>query len=133
VLPTKFDGTPVSLLETMSVGLVPVVTDLPGGIHEIVKEDIGFALPVDDNGAFAAAIDRLYRDRDLLERLSKNVRKKAVEQFDIKKTSREYFSKFSAYGELFKSKQLKKEPFGSRLDHPLIPSIVTKTLRTLKN
>ena len=30
VLPTKFEGSPVSLLEAMSVGLVPVVSKIPG-------------------------------------------------------------------------------------------------------
>jgi glycosyltransferase involved in cell wall biosynthesis len=38
VFPTKFEGFPVSLLETMSAGCIPVATDLPGGIQEIVKE-----------------------------------------------------------------------------------------------
>lgn len=133
VLPTKFDGTPVSLLETMSVGLVPVITDLPGGIREIVQTDIGFALPMNDNASFARAIEKLDKDRDLLDRLGRNARMKAEAQFDIRMTSRAYYDKFLAYREFFHPKKLKKEPVGSRLDHPLIPSFITKTIRSLKN
>jgi glycosyltransferase involved in cell wall biosynthesis len=133
VLPTKFDGTPVSLLETMSVGLVPVVTDLPGGIHEIVKSDIGFALPMNDNAAFAAAIIKLYHDRDLLGQLSKKAREKAEQKFDVKKTTLAYFEKFSQFQDSFTPKTLKKEPLGSRLDHPLIPSFITRALRSFKH
>ncbi len=50
VLPTQFEGSPVSLLETMSAGLVPVITDLPGGIREIVEPAVGFRLPMGDKG-----------------------------------------------------------------------------------
>jgi len=40
VFPTKFEGFPVALVEAMSVGLVPVATDLPGGLRELVKNDV---------------------------------------------------------------------------------------------
>jgi len=133
VLPTKFDGTPVSLLETMSVGLVPVMTDLPGGIHEIVQPEIGFALPMNDNPAFAAAITTLSRDRNLLATLGRQCRAKAERDFDVKKTTLKYFEKFAGYQALFKPKTLKYQPVGSRLDHPLIPSFITKTVRSLRN
>ena len=39
VLPTRFEGFPVSLLEAMSAGLEPVVSDLPSGIPEVVSTE----------------------------------------------------------------------------------------------
>ena len=133
VLPTKFEGSPVSLIEAMSVGLVPVISDLPGGITDIVKEDIGFRIPIDDNKGFAAAIIKLDKDRTLLEQLSVNCRNKIIEQYDVKKTAVPYHELFSKYKELYKKKQLKKMKVGARLDQPFIPSFVTSFIRKIFN
>ena len=129
VLPTKFEGSPVALLETMSTGLVPVVTDLPGGIREIVTEDIGFRITEGDNRGFAEKIALLSNDRERLNRLSMNARNKIIEQFDVKKTSAAYHHLFDGYARFFKTKQLQKRKIGSRLDQPFMPSYVTSLLR----
>ena len=130
VLPTKFEGSPVSLLETMSVGLVPVITKLPGGITEIVNSDIGFALSMDDNAAFAEAITKLARDRSLLHQLSSNCIEKIRNEFDVKITAIGYHQLFERYREFYQEKEPKKIKVGARLDHPLIPSVLTKFVRT---
>jgi len=129
VLPTKFEGSPVSLLETMSVGLVPVITDLAGGIREIVDEKIGFRIPENDNMAFANAIDTLYRNRPLLKSLSKNCRARIEEKFDIRQTSVRYYSLFSEFEKRYKQKKIKKLKVGSRLDQSWLPSFITRSIR----
>jgi len=131
VLPTKFEGSPVSLLETMSVGLVPVITKIPGGVTDIVNKDIGFAIEMDDNRSFATAIKKLSDDRNLLERLSANCRRKIVEEFDVTITSQGYHALFQRYEEFYKEKKLKKLKVGARLDHQMIPNFVTRLIRTL--
>lgn len=129
VLPTKFEGSPVSLLETMSAGLVPVITRLPGGITDIVSEDIGFAIEMDNNRAFADAINTLYINRELLKKMSVNCRKKVMSGFDVKVTAQAYHSLFLRYREFYKPKVIQKLKVGARLDHPLIPASVTKLIR----
>lgn len=133
VLPTKFEGSPVSLIEAMSVGLVPVISDLPGGITDIVSEDIGFRIPVDDNKGFADAIIKLDRNRPLLDMLSVNCRNRIIEQYDVKKTAIPYHELFSKYKELYKKKELKKLKVGARLDQAFIPSFATKMIRKIFN
>lgn len=133
VLPTKFEGTPVSLLETMSVGLVPVITSLPGGIEEIVKTDIGYAIKINDNNAFADAIAELHNNRLKLEQLSINCRNKIIEDFNITNTSKKYYELFSQYKHYKKEKKLKKIRVGSRLDHPMIPEMVVRIIRNVVN
>ncbi len=76
VLPTKFEGSPVSLLETMSVGLVPVITKLPGGITDIVSPEIGFMIGMDDIDGFANTIEKLYNDRGPAKKVECKLRKK---------------------------------------------------------
>jgi glycosyltransferase involved in cell wall biosynthesis len=129
VLPTKFEGTPVSLLETMSAGLVPVITDLPGGIHEIVNSSVGFALPIDDHKAFAAAIIDLDKNREKLNVLSKACQTKIKNEFNLVDTSKKYYELFARFEAFRKEKKLQKQKVGSRLDHPIIPNTVTQLIR----
>jgi glycosyltransferase involved in cell wall biosynthesis len=131
VLPTKFEGSPVSLLETMSVGLVPVISNIPGGITDIVNSDIGFLVDMDNNIGFANAIAILAMNRTLLNQLGSNCRKKIVSEFDVKNTSQDYFRLFLRYKEFYREKKIRKRKVGARLDHPLIPSPITRLLRAL--
>jgi glycosyltransferase involved in cell wall biosynthesis len=131
VLPTKFEGSPVSLIETMSVGLVPVVSAIPGGITDIVKSDIGYAVAVDDNEGFANAIVALYQNRSRLNTLSINCRNKIIEAFDVKSTAKRYHDVFDRYAEFHRVKTLKKQKLGSRLDHPSFPSFMTRFFRRI--
>lgn len=132
VLPTKFEGSPVSLLETMSAGLVPVITRLPGGITDIVSTEIGFAVEMDNNKAFADAITALYKDRSLLKAMSVQCRKKVISQFDVSHTALAYHRLFMRYKEFYQTKKIKKLKVGARLDHPLIPAPLTNLFRRLR-
>ncbi|MFM9840706.1 MAG: glycosyltransferase family 4 protein [Cyclobacteriaceae bacterium] len=130
VLPTKGEGSPVSLLETMSVGLVPVISRIPGGITDIVNDEIGFTPEINDNIAFADSIARLHFDRDILNSLSNNCRSKIISQFDVRKTASDYFDLFLRYKEFYRDKKIRKAKVGSRLDQPFIPNKLTKLIRT---
>ena len=70
ILLSDFEGLPLSLLEAMAEGVVPVVSDLPGAIREIVTTETGCRVPVGNVGAAAAAIEQLAADRSLLSRYS---------------------------------------------------------------
>jgi len=132
-LPTKFEGSPVSLLETMSTGLVPVITALPGGITDIVDENTGFALAMDDNNAFARAIITLYEDRALLMRMSAHCRQTIIERYDVKNTAVKYHELFSRYREYYKEKKLQKLKVGARLDQLSLPPGLIKAVRSVTN
>ena len=132
VFPTRFEGFPVALLEAMSAGLVPIVSDLPSGVPEVVDNLTGFRVPIGDIKGFVDAIGALEKDRARLEQMSRAARLRS-ENFDIKKRSR-------AYHELFARALEFKRPWGgplsvklgSRLDHPLLPNNAVRFLRSLK-
>ena len=131
VLPTKFEGSPVSLLETMSVGLVPVITALPGGIMETVDVQNGFTVAMDDIDGFVQAISQLCTDRSMLQTMGAKARQTIQQRFDVAQTAGTYHALFAAYEQWFRPKTLKKIRVGARLDHPAIPELITRSIRSL--
>lgn len=84
ILPTYFEGLPMSLLETMSYGAVPVTTPV-GSIPEVVKDgENGLFIKVKDEQSIADALRRLNDDRVLAQKLSEQARKTIFEQFSPK-------------------------------------------------
>lgn len=61
LLTSAFEGLPVSLLEAMAHGLVPVVSAIRSGVPELIQEGRnGFTAPVGDIKAFADRIEYLH-------------------------------------------------------------------------
>jgi glycosyltransferase involved in cell wall biosynthesis len=54
----RCDGSSVSLLEAMAMGLVPVVTDLPSNREWLPSAEHGWLVPAGDAEAFAAALSQ---------------------------------------------------------------------------
>jgi glycosyltransferase involved in cell wall biosynthesis len=70
VLPSSWEGLPVSLLESMSAGTVAVVSDV-GEVRDVVTDgETGFLFPAGDVEALAAILSRLLADPELRERVS---------------------------------------------------------------
>ena len=78
VLPSLYEGLPMSLLETMSYGLVPVVTDV-GSITEYVDDGVnGLLIKTKDAASIITAVDRLLHDRATLQKMSAAARQTIV-------------------------------------------------------
>lgn len=81
VLPSYFEGLPLSLIETMAYGAVPVTTPV-GSIPEVVKDGTdGLIIKEKDATSIVDAIIRLNTKRDLLENLSKAARQTIFTKF----------------------------------------------------
>jgi glycosyltransferase involved in cell wall biosynthesis len=134
VFPTKFEGFPVALLEAMSMGCVPVVTDLPGGIRELIEDGVnGYKCPIDENVVFAEKIIELHKNREKLFVMQLNAMEKVSQNFDAKKQS-------PKYQELFKQSVFSNDAprhhavhrkIGSRLDQPWLPNSMTSLIRKI--
>ena len=83
LLASDYEGLPLSLLEAMGRGVVPVVSDLPSGIPEVVDAATGLLVPPAHVAGYAEAIVRLHHDRAELQRLSENAAAKVRRLFSI--------------------------------------------------
>lgn len=74
VLASRREGMPNVILEAMAHGR-PVVATPCGGIPELITDGVnGLLVPQDDPGALAAALDRLFTEPELAERLAAEAR-----------------------------------------------------------
>lgn len=81
VLPSYEEALPVSLIEAMSAGVVPVVSPV-GGIPEVVQEGVsGLFVAPGDRAGLERRLRRLLLDRPLAERLGAAARESARLRF----------------------------------------------------
>lgn len=74
VLMSDFEGLPVSLLEAMTAGVVPVVRQVDSGIPELVQDGETGLVVNDQPESAATAILRLASDSALWEKCSRNAK-----------------------------------------------------------
>ena len=87
LLPSLRDGAPVTLMEAMLAGCVPIVLDA-GGPGEIVTEDCGFKIPPISPSYVVTQIERIivgiHEDRTKLNQLSEAARERIQKTYSIR-------------------------------------------------
>jgi glycosyltransferase involved in cell wall biosynthesis len=84
----RWEGCPVAVLEAIALGMPSVATDCPGGTREILANEAGILVPMDDPHAFAEAVVRLATDESLRSELSKRARSQAEEFAPVRAAER---------------------------------------------
>ena len=133
VLPTRWEGVPVALLEAMGVGLVPVVSRVESGVGEILTDGVtGSMPPVGNPEAFADAIAALDANRDKLESMSTAAAAYVRANHDIRERTDAYQTLFAQYQHLRRPRTRKGALlYGSRLDRPWLPNTAVRTVRSV--
>ncbi|MDX1799498.1 MAG: glycosyltransferase family 4 protein [Marinobacter sp.] len=90
VLPsTEREGLPRAVIEAMAYGVPAIVTDV-GGMPELVENNVsGFVVPPKDVRALSEAIEKLYRNGDIRERMGHAARRRIDQDFNTAQTVRE--------------------------------------------
>jgi glycosyltransferase involved in cell wall biosynthesis len=90
------DSTSVSLLEAMALGLIPIVTDIPGNREWIEDRKNGFLFPISDHNALAKQIIYVTNEfTDWFDFGEKNVslvKKKAIWEDNMKVVENKFMS-----------------------------------------
>jgi glycosyltransferase involved in cell wall biosynthesis len=94
ILTSTYEGGPLTLLESMALGLVPVCGDIPGLVEDVITSENGFRVPRAEADAYAEKIAMLDADRDLLERMSAAAHKTITETFSHESMARRYAQLF---------------------------------------
>lgn len=81
VLPSRFEGFPLVVLEALLAETAVVATDV-GSVAEAVRhEETGLLVPADDAATLAAAMRRLLADADLRRNLGRRGRRLVLDRF----------------------------------------------------
>lgn len=83
VLPSRWEGMPLAILEAMGSGLPVIVSDIPGNRHLVEDDAQGLLFPSEDDAALAEALRQLLGDGGLRERLGQAGRQKVAAEHDI--------------------------------------------------
>ena len=81
LLPSLFEGTPLTLMEAMMSGL-PIVTTDTCGMKDVIRDgQNGILVPTRSPNAIVSAVDALLADPGLRERLGRAAREEALEHY----------------------------------------------------
>ena len=96
LLASDYEGLPLSLLEAMGYGLVPVVSALASGIPEVVDATNGLLVPVNDVAGYARAIVHLHEQRAELAAKSRAARRRVEQEFSVAAMTDRWLASFPA-------------------------------------
>jgi glycosyltransferase involved in cell wall biosynthesis len=132
LLPSQNEGVPVSLIEAMKSGLIPIVANWSDNVKDfVIHGRTGYVLNDSSASTYANALYEIWSAKFKSHQLSLNASSLAGSLFDPYKQVAE----FETY--LMKIKGIierpKKQIYGSRLDHVSIPNALTIMLRRIKS
>lgn len=81
VLLSDYEGMPISLMEAMACGLVPVCSNIRSGITELISQNETGFLVNDRSNDVVNTIKKIKSNYDLWQKISEAARKKIVEEY----------------------------------------------------
>jgi glycosyltransferase involved in cell wall biosynthesis len=96
LLPSAFEGLPITLLEAMAAGCVPVVSAIRSGIPEVLRDgENGLTAPVGDVAAFATALAALHADVERRQRMAQAAYDTVCARYSISAMTSGYLDVFN--------------------------------------
>jgi glycosyltransferase involved in cell wall biosynthesis len=134
ILPSVAEGMPVSLVEAMKAGVIPLVNDIAGGIQELVLQKVtGFKIVHNEPFLYSDYIHQLQEDKIAVNTMRQRCIAMANHLFNPNHNAGLIEADLIA---LSQSASMPKSPvrtYGSRLDQPWIPNVITRTIRNCSN
>ena len=96
VLLSDFEGLPVSLLEAMAAGVVPICLDMRSGIREVIQPSVNGLIVQDREKDFFAAVENLQADPAQWQRLSTAARETIQRSYSVDASAQKWLELFHA-------------------------------------
>ncbi len=91
VFPSRFEGLPLSLVEAMAAGCVPVASRIRDVTDFVVQDgDNGYLFDIGDVDSATEKIRMLAENRDVLAKMAAAARKNSVGRFDLSSMGKAY-------------------------------------------
>ena len=91
IMPSRYEGLPMTLIEAMAAGCVPVVSEIKGVTDTIVEDGLnGMLFPVGNYMAASRAIMKLDADRELLRSMSRSARETVTNHHGVQEMAERY-------------------------------------------
>jgi glycosyltransferase involved in cell wall biosynthesis len=91
IMPSRFEGLPMTLIEAMAAGCVPVASNIRGVTDTIIDHgEDGMLFPVGNAAKAADLIGALSGNPDLLNKMSGAARNKVADKFAMTEMARRY-------------------------------------------
>jgi N-acetylgalactosamine-N,N'-diacetylbacillosaminyl-diphospho-undecaprenol 4-alpha-N-acetylgalactosaminyltransferase len=98
VLSSRYEGLPMVLLEALACGTPVIAANCESGPSEIIEnEKNGLLIPVEDEKALKDAMEKLFHDRGLYDKLKANS-SKSVEKFAVENIVKDWINLFQEIG-----------------------------------
>lgn len=129
LMPSYYEGHPIVLMEAMSYGLIPIVTNLPGHTDIVVKnKKNGFLCDINNINTFTTIIIKILSKKYNLKILSNNAWETINNEFNLKKLGDNYMDLIIKSKNMQKSNTIDITVLG---DFPKIPYILVRPLRKI--
>jgi len=86
VLPSLWEGLPLSILEAMAASKPVVATDIKGNNELVLHDQTGFLVEPRNSNQIAEAVVKLLKNRGLAATMGQHGRQRVREHFDIDNT-----------------------------------------------
>ena len=95
LMPSYYEGLPMSLLEAMACGVVPIVTNV-GSISTVVKDYYnGITILPKNVKNIVSALEYLINNRDILMKLSSNAKNTIYSNYSLENYNRNFYELYS--------------------------------------
>ncbi len=92
VLLSDYEGLPISLIEGMACGLVPICTNMRSGIPELVEHGVTGLVVSDRGNSFIRAVETLRTDTNLWRALSHGARARVQTEYASEACARQWIA-----------------------------------------
>jgi glycosyltransferase involved in cell wall biosynthesis len=94
LLTSEYEGLPLVLLEAMSMGVVPIVSNFKSGIDELLNNSNSRVVNIGDIQSFVNNIETLFLDENLLFKLKINCQSTIQKKYSSKIMAENYYKRF---------------------------------------